>query len=76
MVGIITHDNCRSPVSKIDIIFGNHFHESPLWQKDSLTSPFEKGDQRGISKAVREIPPTPPLHKGGLLYDSGESGRA
>ena len=49
----------KSLLSKIDIFFGQHFHESPLWQKYILTSPFEKGDERGIFKTVREIPPTP-----------------
>ena len=39
-----------SLLSKMEIFLGQHFHEGPLWQKDILTSPFEKGDQRGIFK--------------------------
>jgi len=48
-----------SLLSKMEIFLGQHFHEGPLWQKDILTSPFEKGEQRGIFKTVREIPPIP-----------------
>jgi hypothetical protein len=61
-------------LSKIDIFFGQYFHEYHLWQRNVLASPFEKGDQRGISETVHKIPPTP-LFKGGLVYDYAESGR-
>src|SRR5690606_39479181 len=49
---------------------GIHNSDEPVW---SLTSPFFKGGWRGISRrqlGVRplEIPPSPPLRKGGEIF--------
>jgi hypothetical protein len=60
--------------SKIDTLFEQQFQENPFWQRDILTSPSEKGDLRGIFKSVREIPPDPPLIKGGYSVIPEESG--